>query len=174
LQVRRKKLEARSEGKQSNVARLLDRQAEPTLVPRANSGQAARNDLATLGNKALKQPDIAVGDSIDLLGAELANLLAPEKLPLDAIMVMLFGAAFLAGLGLAGFYRRRITLRGRPIVMVALLIQVALVTIGSTAVERPLPRSRRSSIAIRRIIRAPRKIKNRAARSKRSTACSSA
>jgi hypothetical protein len=80
LQVRRKKLEARSEGKQSNVARLLDRQAEPTLVPRANSGQAARNDLATLGNKALKQPDIAVGDSIDLLGAELANLLAPEKL----------------------------------------------------------------------------------------------
>ncbi len=69
------------------------------------------------------------------------SLLAPEKLPLDAIMVMLFGAAFLAGLGLAGFYRRRIALRGRPIVMVALLIQIALVTIGTTVLERPLPRS---------------------------------
>ncbi len=69
------------------------------------------------------------------------SLLAPEKLPLDAIMVMLFGAAFLAGLGLAGFYRRRIALRGRPIVMVALLIQIALVTIGMTVLERPLPRS---------------------------------
>ncbi len=69
------------------------------------------------------------------------SLLAPEKLPLDPIMVMLFGVAFLAGLGLAGFYRRRITLRGRPIVMVALLIQIALVTIGTTVLERPLPRS---------------------------------
>jgi hypothetical protein len=74
------KLEARSKSKQSNIARLLDRQTEPPLVPRANSGQAARNDLAALGNKALKQPDIAVGDSVDLLGAEFANLLAPEKL----------------------------------------------------------------------------------------------
>ncbi|HEX7681394.1 MAG TPA: sugar transferase [Thermoanaerobaculia bacterium] len=69
------------------------------------------------------------------------SLLAPEKLPLDLTMVMLFGAAFLAGLGLAGFYRRRIALRGRPIVMVALLIQIALVTIGTTVLERPLPRS---------------------------------
>jgi lipopolysaccharide/colanic/teichoic acid biosynthesis glycosyltransferase len=69
------------------------------------------------------------------------SLLAPEKLPLDPIMVMLFGVAFLAGLGLAGFYRRRIALRGRPIVMVALLIQIALVTIGTTVLERPLPRS---------------------------------
>jgi len=69
------------------------------------------------------------------------SLLSPEKLPLDAIMVTMFGAAFLAGLGLAGFYRRRITMRGRPIVMVALLIQIALVTIGSTVLERPLPRS---------------------------------
>ncbi|HXA15862.1 MAG TPA: sugar transferase [Thermoanaerobaculia bacterium] len=69
------------------------------------------------------------------------SLLSPEKLPLDPIMVMLFGAAFLAGLGLAGFYRRRIALRGRPIVMVALLIQIALVTIGTTVLERPLPRS---------------------------------
>jgi len=69
------------------------------------------------------------------------GLLAPAKLPLDVVIVVLFGAAFLAGLGLAGFYRGRIALRGRPIVMVALLIQTALVTIGSTALERPLPRT---------------------------------
>jgi lipopolysaccharide/colanic/teichoic acid biosynthesis glycosyltransferase len=69
------------------------------------------------------------------------SLLPPGKLPLDAVIVALFGAAFLVGLGLAGFYRRRITLRGRPIVLVALLIQAALVTIGSTVLERPLPRS---------------------------------
>jgi lipopolysaccharide/colanic/teichoic acid biosynthesis glycosyltransferase len=69
------------------------------------------------------------------------GLLAPEKLRLDLVIVTLFGAAFLAGLGLAGFYRSRIALRGRPIVMVALLIQTALVTIGSTVIERPLPRT---------------------------------
>jgi lipopolysaccharide/colanic/teichoic acid biosynthesis glycosyltransferase len=68
-------------------------------------------------------------------------LLPPEKLPLDVIIVMLFGASFVAGLGLAGFYRRRIMLRSRPIVMVALLIQIAAVTIGATILERPLPRT---------------------------------
>lgn len=69
------------------------------------------------------------------------SLLPPEKLPLDAIIVTLFGLSFLAGLGLAGFYRRRIMLRSRPILMVALLIQIAAVTIGATIFERPLPRT---------------------------------
>jgi lipopolysaccharide/colanic/teichoic acid biosynthesis glycosyltransferase len=68
-------------------------------------------------------------------------LLPPESLPLDAVIVSLFGAAFLAGLGLAGFYRRRIMLRARPILTVALLVQVAAVTIGTTILERPLPRT---------------------------------
>jgi lipopolysaccharide/colanic/teichoic acid biosynthesis glycosyltransferase len=69
------------------------------------------------------------------------SLLSPEKLPLDAVIVSLFGAAFLAGLGLAGFYRRRVMLRARPILAVALLLQVAAVTIGATVLERPLPRT---------------------------------
>jgi len=69
------------------------------------------------------------------------SLLPPERLPLDAVIVSLFGAAFLAGLGLAGFYRRRVMLRARPILMVALLIQVAVVAIGATILERPLPRT---------------------------------
>jgi lipopolysaccharide/colanic/teichoic acid biosynthesis glycosyltransferase len=69
------------------------------------------------------------------------SLLPADKLPLDPVIVTLFGLAFVAGLGLAGFYRRRIMLRGRPILLVALLIQVAAVTIGSTVLERPLPRT---------------------------------
>lgn len=69
------------------------------------------------------------------------SLLPPENLPLDVVIVMLFAASFLAGLGLAGFYRRRIMLRSRPIIMVALLIQIAAVTVGATILERPLPRT---------------------------------
>lgn len=68
-------------------------------------------------------------------------LLPPENLRLDFVIVMLFGASFLAGLGLAGFYRRRVMMRSRPIVMIALLIQIAAVTIGATILERPLPRT---------------------------------
>jgi lipopolysaccharide/colanic/teichoic acid biosynthesis glycosyltransferase len=69
------------------------------------------------------------------------SLLPPEKLPLDAVIVCVFGAAFLAGLGLAGFYRRRVMLRARPLLVVALLIQVAVVTIVATVLERPIPRT---------------------------------
>src|SRR5207302_120474 len=74
------KLEARSEGQQRDVARLLDGQAEAALMPCANTSQAARNDFAALRDKPLQQANIAVGDRVDLLGAELANFLAPEEL----------------------------------------------------------------------------------------------
>ncbi|HWS70631.1 MAG TPA: sugar transferase, partial [Thermoanaerobaculia bacterium] len=46
-----------------------------------------------------------------------------------------------AALALSGFYRQRVMARARPIVMVALLIQVALVSIGAAILEAPLPRS---------------------------------
>src|SRR5580698_9021603 len=46
----------------------------------ADAGEAAGNDLAALGDKALQQADIAVADGVDLLGAELADLLAAEEL----------------------------------------------------------------------------------------------
>ena len=49
-------------------------------MPCAHTGQATRNDLATLGNEALQQTNITVGDGVDLLSAELADLLAPEEL----------------------------------------------------------------------------------------------
>src|SRR5271163_4498694 len=73
-------LEAGGEGQQGNVARLLDGQREATLVTGADTGQATGNDLAALGDEALEQTHVAVADGIDLLGAELADLLAAEEL----------------------------------------------------------------------------------------------
>ena len=49
-------------------------------MPRAHASQAARNDLAPLGNEPLQQTNVAVRDRVDLLRAELADLLAPEEL----------------------------------------------------------------------------------------------
>src|SRR5207247_9740481 len=45
---------------------------------RANTGQAARHNPATLGDKLREQPVILVIDGLNLLHAKLANLLAPE------------------------------------------------------------------------------------------------
>jgi lipopolysaccharide/colanic/teichoic acid biosynthesis glycosyltransferase len=69
------------------------------------------------------------------------SLLAPDSLPLDLRVISVFTIAFLCALGLAGFYRRRIMLRARPVLLVALLIQIAAVAIGATLLERPLPRT---------------------------------
>ena len=46
----------------------------------ANAGKTAGHNLATLGNELLQQAHIAIVDSIDLLDAEFANLLAAEEL----------------------------------------------------------------------------------------------
>jgi len=46
----------------------------------ANASEPPGYDLAALGHKALQKAHIAVGDRIDLLGAELADLLAAEEL----------------------------------------------------------------------------------------------
>ena len=78
--ARPNKLEARGEGEQGNVARLLDGLRDLALMAGADAGQTARNDLAALGDEALQQADIAVADGVDLLGAELADLLAAEEL----------------------------------------------------------------------------------------------
>ena len=47
---------------------------------RADAGKTAGNDLAALGDEALQQAHVAIADGIDLLGAELADLLAAEEL----------------------------------------------------------------------------------------------
>jgi lipopolysaccharide/colanic/teichoic acid biosynthesis glycosyltransferase len=69
------------------------------------------------------------------------SLLPTGKLALDAATVLMFGTAFVIALALAGFYRRRIMSRARPILLVALVIQVALVTVAATVMEQPLPRT---------------------------------
>src|ERR1700744_3475658 len=70
----------RSERQQGDVAGLLDGACESPLMRGAHTGQAARNNLAALRNKLLQQAHIAVMDGVDLLHAELADLLPPEEL----------------------------------------------------------------------------------------------
>jgi lipopolysaccharide/colanic/teichoic acid biosynthesis glycosyltransferase len=69
------------------------------------------------------------------------SLLPPESFPLDFSLVSLFSGAFAGALALAGFYRRRVMLHVRPVLLVALLIQLAAVTVGGTLFEEPLPRT---------------------------------
>jgi hypothetical protein len=45
-----------------------------------HTSQAAGNNLAPFGHELLQQAHIAVVDGVDLLHAELADLLAPEEL----------------------------------------------------------------------------------------------
>ena len=63
-----------------DVAGLLDGARQPALVGGADAGKTAGDDLAALGHKLLQQADVAVVDRVDLLGAELADLLAAEEL----------------------------------------------------------------------------------------------
>ncbi len=72
-------LEARCEGQEGDIPRLLDCPGKATLVGGANAGQTTRHDLAAFRYKALQQADVAVRNCIDLLGTELANLLATEE-----------------------------------------------------------------------------------------------
>ena len=70
----------RCKRQQGNVPGLLDGAGQATLVGGADARQAAGHDLAALGDEPLQQTHIAVGDRVDLLGAELADLFAAEKL----------------------------------------------------------------------------------------------
>ena len=69
----------RGEWQQGDVPGLLDGASETALVRGANASKPARNDLSALGHKALQQANIAVGYRVNLLGAELADLLAAEE-----------------------------------------------------------------------------------------------
>jgi hypothetical protein len=69
---------------QRDIPSLLDGAGQAALMLGADAGEPAGHYLATLGHKALQQPDIAVGNCVDLLGAELADLLATEELAASA------------------------------------------------------------------------------------------
>jgi hypothetical protein len=74
------RLVSRGKRQQSNVARLLDGPGKPPLVRSAHAGQPPGDDFAALGHEPLQQPYVAIRNRVNLFGAELANLLAPEKL----------------------------------------------------------------------------------------------
>src|SRR5208337_712244 len=69
---------------QRDVPCLLDGAGQTALMRGANTGQPPRHNLAALGHKPLQQLYVAVGNGVDLLGAEPAHLLAAEELAASA------------------------------------------------------------------------------------------
>src|SRR5690606_8841674 len=64
---------------QREEARALDRERQLALVARLGAGDAARHDLAVLGEGLAQGVEILVIDLLDALGGELAELAAAEE-----------------------------------------------------------------------------------------------
>src|SRR6266550_4451881 len=62
-------------GEQRDVSGTLERNREPTLMTSAGSRDATRKDLAPLADEAAKTRHFLVIDQVDLLHAEVADLL---------------------------------------------------------------------------------------------------
>jgi len=73
---------AASKWQESDVARPLDGHAQPALVPRANAGHAARQNLPALLHELRQDVRTLVVNEVHLLDAELAHLLFAEILAL--------------------------------------------------------------------------------------------
>jgi hypothetical protein len=69
----------RGERQQGNVARPLDGRCKAALVRSAHPGQPPWDDLASLRHKLAEQTYVLVINVVNLLHAELADLLATEK-----------------------------------------------------------------------------------------------
>src|ERR1051325_9573351 len=75
------------ERQQRDDARALDRALQLALMQRARAGDAARKNLAALGDELLERLHVFVVDVLDLLDAELADALAAvEELLLAALL----------------------------------------------------------------------------------------
>lgn len=83
------------------------------------------------------------------------SLLPAENFALDLPMLALFAGSLVAALALSGFYHDRVTPRTRPSVITAVVIQVALVALGATALVRPLPRTILIAVALFEILALP-------------------
>src|SRR5207248_2243954 len=68
-------------GKQAEKPRPLDRPRQLALLLRRHRGDAARHDLAALGDEALQQPDVLVVDLRRVGSGERAGFAAPEEGP---------------------------------------------------------------------------------------------
>src|SRR5580692_7589038 len=75
---------AACERQQGDVPRALDGYAEPALVARANSGHAARQNLAALLDELREDVRALIVDEVHLLNAKLADFLLAEILALTA------------------------------------------------------------------------------------------
>src|SRR5918992_2957349 len=62
---------------QRELARPLDRRGDLVLVPPARARDAARPDLAAVGDELAQGRDVLVVDELDLVAAVLAGLAAP-------------------------------------------------------------------------------------------------
>src|SRR6185312_10545436 len=74
------RLVALGKRQQSDVPRLFNGPGDAPLMRGANSGKAARNNLAAFRYKTLQQTHIAIWNRVNLFDAELAYFLAAEKL----------------------------------------------------------------------------------------------
>jgi hypothetical protein len=74
----------RRERQQGDIPGLLDGACQTALVGGTNTREPPGHDLAALGNELLQKANVPIGDGVDLLGAELANLLAAEELAAPA------------------------------------------------------------------------------------------
>ena len=75
---------AACERQQRDVARALDRFAEPALMARANARHAARQNLSALLHELRQNVGALVVDEVHLLDTELADFLLAEILALAA------------------------------------------------------------------------------------------
>src|SRR5690606_31584210 len=101
----------------------LDRGRQLALVARLGAGDAARDDLAGLGQVLAQGVEILVVDLLDALGGELAELAAAEKL----------GHVCAPGRRLGGFGRIGIGVVGTLAVVAVVVAAATLATLGLVA-----------------------------------------
>src|SRR4029453_3468975 len=83
----------RGEGQERDVPRPLDGQGQLALVLGAGAEHPARQDLSPLGYEARQELDVLVVHVLDLGRAELADLPAPEEVPLGLVLLVRAAAA---------------------------------------------------------------------------------
>src|SRR5215831_8156977 len=86
-------------GQQRKEARPLDRHRELALVEGLGAGDAARHDLAGLGDVALEYAEILVVDRLHALGGEAAELLATREAAATASALFPHGHEYLDSSG---------------------------------------------------------------------------
>src|ERR1051326_3496295 len=91
--------------------------------------------------RALRVAILMAGDFLIGWGAVAAVVALRRKWVLPPTTIALFAGSLVAALALSGFYQHRVTPRTRPSILTALVIQGALVAIGSAVLVRLLPRT---------------------------------